>query len=119
MKRTIHLVVEVDVKPERLEELEAGYTWAGEGVFAGVEVEVSGRDEHGFGLTELVDIAITVGEGVTVKLLSDAIKEAVVGVVRRARVKRQGPDDEKPPFQDLDHALEEEVEQGTEPPHKN
>ncbi len=81
----MQLDVEVDFKQSDIEALTQGYVWVGEGDFAGIEVEVHPLVGHGFGLTALIGISIAVATGVGTNLLTDAIKAAIRGTVRRAR----------------------------------
>lgn len=51
-----------------------------------VELE-GGEPGHGFGLSEVVTIAITIGSGVSSQLAADAVRSGVQRVIRRARVR--------------------------------
>jgi hypothetical protein len=81
----IELELEVDIKPSEADAVAAGYHWKGEGEFEGIEIDFRPPQGHGFGLTVLATIAITIGSGVATDLLTDAIKAAILGTVRRAR----------------------------------
>jgi hypothetical protein len=59
----------------------------------GVILRLEGAEEgHGFGVSEVVTIAVTVATGTTSSLAAAAIKEATKGVIRRARTKKHRSD---------------------------
>jgi len=84
--------VEVDVKPSQLDASAAGYRWQGDGEFAGIDIEVHPAVGHGFGLTDLITITVSVGVSATANLITEAIKAAVHGTVRRASVRKNSTD---------------------------
>lgn len=84
---SIEFEVEVDIKLSEAETLSSGYQWRGEGEFDGIDIAIHPPKGHGFGLTELLTISVTVATTVTADLLSGAIKEAIRGTVRRVRVR--------------------------------
>lgn len=95
--------LEVDVPPSQRSAYAVGYAWIGEGKFDGISIEVSPTQGHGFGLTEVVDATILYGgsivTGIAGNLLTDAIKLAVRGTVRRSRARR-GRVEMPPPEED-------------------
>jgi hypothetical protein len=86
---TLTLRIEVDVKPGDRERYASGFTWTGEGDFEGVSITVLPSEGHGFGLSEVLDASLVfaggVAAGVTANFLTDAIKSAIGGTIRRAR----------------------------------
>jgi hypothetical protein len=109
-QRSIELEIETDVRMSDLDTLAEGYRWDGEGEHEGIAVEVRSLEGHGFGLTEVLTIVVSVGVGASANLLSDAIKLAVKGVIRRARVKAPSADsDDEVPNRSLEEALKEAI----------
>lgn len=84
--------IEVDVKPGDRARYAAGFTWVGEGDFEGITIVVLPSEGHGFGLSEVLDATVVfaggVAAGITANLLTDAIKIAIGGTVRRARARK-------------------------------
>lgn len=86
MTTTLVITVEADVKLESLDEVRTGSHWAGTGTFSGINIEVRPtEDGHGFGLTEILEVAITIGTAVSADLIADAIRAAVKGTIRMVR----------------------------------
>jgi hypothetical protein len=84
--------LEIDVAPSERGRYSSGYEWVGEDAYDGLTINVLPARGHGFGLTEIVDAVIafggTVGAGVSVNLVTEALKLAVKGTVRRAHARR-------------------------------
>jgi hypothetical protein len=95
MSDSIELELEVDVDLRSLDQVREGFRWEGDGPYSGIVIDVRSEQGHGFGLTELVDVAIAVGTGVSADFIADAIRAAVKGTIRRVRRKRAG-DSAKP-----------------------
>lgn len=89
---TLTLRIEVDVRPGDRERYAAGYSWTGEGELEGVSITVLPSEGHGFGLSEVLDATVAfaggVAAGVTANLLTDGIKSAIGGTIRRARARK-------------------------------
>lgn len=59
----------------------------------GIVVQVVASEEgHGFGVSEIVTIALAVGTGVTSDVVASSIKAAAKGVIRRARSRKSRSD---------------------------
>lgn len=89
---SISVRLEVDVSPSDRGRLSTGSQWSGEGTYDGFHVDVLPVRGHGFGLTEVVDVVVVFGgplvAGVTANLVTDVVKMAVKGTVRRALARR-------------------------------
>jgi hypothetical protein len=53
---------------------------------------VASEEGHGFGVSEIVTIALAVGTGVTSDVVASSIKAAAKGVIRRARTRKSRSD---------------------------
>jgi len=93
--RTIALHVEVDVDPTTIDEVVAGSEWQGEGPYEGLAIEMGSVAGHGFGLSEILTIVVSVGVTASADLISEAVRTAVKGVVRRAKPADDGSDSEQ------------------------
>lgn len=63
-----------------------GGVWVGEGPWKDIKVEVRSMEQgHSFGLSEVVDVMVSVGAGVSSDLVADAVKKAVGTAIRRVR----------------------------------
>ncbi|WP_461164462.1 hypothetical protein [Arthrobacter sp. R4-81] len=84
MNTQIVVQVEADIDLKAVDVVREGFCWQGTGELADIMVDVRPTDEgHGFGLTELLEVAITVGATVSADLIADAIRAAVKGTIRR------------------------------------
>lgn len=71
------------------------------------------EDGHGFGVSEIITISVTVAAGTTSSLLASAIKEATRGVVRRVRTRKRRSDGSSEEIAEL---IDEERKLLSEPP---
>jgi len=93
------ITLELELDATRLEQgrtpLDAG-TWISVGEAEGIEISRTlAESGHGFGFTEVVTIAISIGSSVASDLVADAIRKAAGGVIRKARGRRRRSDGSK------------------------
>ncbi|WP_426509105.1 hypothetical protein ACPPVO_00375 [Dactylosporangium sp. McL0621] len=89
-----HIELELELESSRRPDspLSSG-AWIGHDRYEGIEITVNGREDgHGFGFSEIVTIAMSVASGVTIDLLSDAIRTAAGGAIRKVRGRRRRSD---------------------------
>jgi hypothetical protein len=78
--------VEADLDLKSLDQMRAGAQWVGSGIMSGINIDVRPTEEgHGFGLTEILEVGISVGTAVSADLIVDAIRAAVKGTIRRVK----------------------------------
>lgn len=77
----------------------------------GLKIELLEQEEgHGFGLAELLTIAVTIGAGVTSDLAAESIRNGIKAIIRRVRSSKGEADGTQESIAAL---IEREREEGT------
>ncbi|MGN2638285.1 hypothetical protein ACTD5D_19240 [Nocardia takedensis] len=82
-RQNLTLRLEIDGAPGPETTLFEQREWIGEGRFEAIAITLTGEEDgHGFGVSEIVTIAIAIPVGVATNLVTDAVREAVGRVIR-------------------------------------
>lgn len=116
LKQNITVQVEADLSLKDLDAIMDGIRWTGTGDMAGIEINVTPtKDGHGFGLTEVLEVAVAIGTTVTADLIADAIRAAVRGTIRRISVGKTEADGSTNGIVQVVRTAQNETEPNTSP----
>ncbi|WP_109524840.1 MULTISPECIES: hypothetical protein [Nocardia] len=85
-RETFTLELEIDGAPGAETALFEQRGWVGEGRFEAISISLdSEEDGHGFGVSEIVTIIVSIPAGVATSLVTDAVRTAVGRVIRSVK----------------------------------
>ncbi|WP_165949792.1 hypothetical protein [Micromonospora sp. KC207] len=96
------LELEVDSTPYAETTLFREGVWVGDGPMESITIRLDGREPgHGFGISELVTIVVSVGAGAASNLVADAVRAAAGRIIRSVRGRRSVGDGSREGLEDV------------------
>lgn len=92
-RHTITLELEIDGSPGPETPLFEHKLWTGEGRFDAITITLDNEEDgHGFGVSDIVTIAVSIPVGVATTLVTDAVRTAVGRVIRSVKGRTRAGD---------------------------
>ncbi|UWZ34543.1 hypothetical protein Drose_25375 [Dactylosporangium roseum] len=99
---SIVLELEVDSTPHAETTLFREGSWVGDGPLESITIRLDGREPgHGFGISEIVTIVVSIGASAASDLVADAVRASVGRIIRSVRGRRSVGDGSRDGLEDV------------------